>query len=253
MDYGIKGRIALVTGGSKGIGRAVAGTLAAEGARVALNARGEAELDAAVEAIRLRGGEAFAFPGDVAGETGVTELVERVRERLGPPAILIANAGGPPPGTPTELDEAAWERGYRLTLMSTVRLVRETLPAMRRARWGRIVTITSLSVLEPIPNLTLSNAYRSAVTAWAKTLAGEVAADGVSVNNVAPGYTATERLEELFTTAGARERLIASIPAQRFATPDEIAAAAVFLCSEAAGYITGQTLLVDGGAVRANV
>lgn len=251
MDFGLAGKTALVTGASKGIGFAVAAGLAAEGARVALAARDERALERAVERLRLAGGEAFGVAADVSEARAVDDLLAQVRARYGDPEVLVVNAGGPPAGLPSELDEAAWARGYDLTLMSYVRLARAALGPMRAAGWGRIVGITSLSVKQPIPNLTLSNAFRAAVTAFAKTLSQEVAAEGVTVNNVAPGYTATERLEELFTDEAARERLVRSIPARRFGTPEEIAAAVVFLASAQAAYLTGQTLVVDGGAVGA--
>jgi 3-oxoacyl-[acyl-carrier protein] reductase len=250
MDLGLDGKTALVSGASKGIGRAVAQALAAEGARVALVARDADALAAAVEAIGEAGGEALAVPGDVSQLAEVERVVAETRRRLGDVSVLVANAGGPPAGTPTAIGEAAWDAAVDLTLMSAVRLGRAVLPAMQAARWGRIVNITSLSVREPILNLTLSNALRAGVTAWAKTLSQEVAADGVTVNNVGPGYTATERLEELFTDAAAKRALIERIPARRFAEPAEIAAAVAFLASQQAGYITGQTLVVDGGMVK---
>ena len=179
----------------------------------------------------------------------IDALLGRVTRRFGGADILVVNAGGPPAGTAADLGDDAWARGFELTLMSAVRLSRAALPHMRSEGWGRVINVTSLSVREPIANLTLSNAFRAAVTGFAKTLSAEVAAAGVTVNNVAPGYTATERLEELFEDEGAKDRLIDTIPAKRFATPEEIAAAVLFLASKSAGYITGQTLLVDGGAV----
>ena len=251
MDLGLKGKIALVTGGSKGIGFAVAKGLAAEGVRVCVSARGEATLQSAVEELRLAGGEAFGVPADVRAPDQVEALFERTRQRLGDPDILIVNAGGPPAGkAETTLDDT-WADGFDLTLMSAVRLARAAVPTMKRQRWGRIVNITSLSVKQPVANLTLSNAFRAAVTGFAKTLSAELAASGITVNNVGPGYTATERLEELFKDESDKERLVATIPAKRFATPDEVAAAAVFLASQQAAYITGQTLIVDGGVVGA--
>jgi len=250
MDLGLRGKIALVTGASKGIGLAVAQSLAAEGARVALVARDAAALERAVASIRDAGGEAVAVRGDVSRLDEVERIGAETRRLLGDPAVLVANAGGPPAGVPSALDEEAWAGAVELTLMSTVRLVREVLPAMRGAGWGRIVTITSLSVKEPILNLTLSNALRAGVTGYAKTLAHEVAAEGVTVNNVGPGYTATERLSELFADEAARRVLVESIPAKRLAEPEEVASAVAFLASEAAGYITGQTLVVGGGIIK---
>jgi 3-oxoacyl-[acyl-carrier protein] reductase len=251
MDLGLKGKIALVTGASKGIGLAVAEALAGEGARVALVARDGAALDLAVDRIRQAGGEAVAVPGDVSRLAEVEWIVAETRRLLGDPLVLISNAGGPPAGVPTELDEDAWARAVELTLMSSVRLVREVVPAMRRQRWGRIVNITSFVVKQPLLTLALSNALRSGVTAFAKTLSEEIAADGVTVNNVAPGYTATARLDDLFENEQAKQALVDRIPARRLAEPAEIAAAVAYLASQQAGYVTGQTLVVDGGVVEA--
>jgi 3-oxoacyl-[acyl-carrier protein] reductase len=248
MDLGIRGKVALVTGGSKGIGFAVARGLAAEGARVALSARDPGPLATAVEAMRAEGGEAVALPADVADQDQLTGLFERVRAQLGDPSILVVNAGGPPAGLPSKLGEEQWRSAFELTLMSAVRLANLALPAMRSAGWGRIINITSLAVKQPVLNLALSNAFRAAVTGFAKTLSAEVAAEGVTVNNVGPGYTATERLEELFDDENAKRKLVESIPAKRFGTPEEVASLVVYLASRQAAYITGQTLVADGGA-----
>lgn len=247
MDLGIRGKVALVTGASKGIGRAVAEGLAAEGVRVVLSARGEGPLHEATQRIRLAGGEAFALAADVSQAEEASDLLARMEERYGAPDILVVNAGGPPAGLAAEMDDAAWAKGIELTLMSAVRLARGALPAMRARGWGRIVNITSVSVREPVERLALSNALRAGVTGFAKTLSNEVAAEGVTVNNVAPGYTATERLADLFKDQEALDRLTRAIPARRLADPAETAAAVVFLASQGAAYITGQTLLVDGG------
>ena len=249
MNLQIAGKTALITGASKGIGFAIAEGLAAEGVRLVAVARDQAGLEAAAERLRDGGGDVVTLPADVADPKAVQGVLDTTRARVGEVDILIANAGGPPAGVPSSLDDAAWARAMELTLMSAVRLARALAPGMRQRGWGRIVNVTSLSVKQPIAELTLSNAMRSAVTAFARTLAGEVAAEGVTVNNVAPGYTATERLGALFADDYARARLMASIPAKRFATPQEIAAAAVFLCSQQASYVTGQTLVVDGGMV----
>ena len=249
MNLQIAGKTALVTGASKGIGFAIAEALVAEGARVVIAAREQSGLDAASERLQAASGEVVALAADVATAKGVTDLVAATQARAGAVDILVANAGGPSAGLPASLDDAAWARATELTLMSAVRLARGVLPGMRERGWGRIVNVTSLSVKQPIGDLTLSNAMRSAVTAFARTLASEVAAHGVTVNNVAPGYTATERLEQLFADDYAKARLVASIPVKRFAHAHEIAAAALYLCSEQAAYVTGQTLLVDGGMV----
>ncbi|MFO8151299.1 MAG: SDR family oxidoreductase [Trueperaceae bacterium] len=249
MDLQIAGKTALITGASKGIGFAVASALAAEGVRLVVNARDAGALGEAAERLRALGAEVHPVAGDVSELKHVKSLIAATREAVGDPAILVANAGGPPTGPAETLDDAAWARGFELTLMSAVRLARGVVPAMKAAGWGRVVFVTSLSVKEPIANLTLSNAFRSGVTAFARTLANEVAEHGVTVNSVAPGYTLTERLDELFADDYARARLVSTIPARRFAAPEEIASAAAYLCSAQAAYVTGQMLLVDGGMV----
>jgi 3-oxoacyl-[acyl-carrier protein] reductase len=251
MDLHLKNKIALVCGASKGIGFAIARGLAAENARVVLCARHEAELQKAVETIRIAGGEAFGKTADVSDPEQIEGLIQACQQRFGSPDILISNAGGPPTGKAAELSDAAWFKGYDLTLMSTVRLARAVTPAMKAKNWGRIINITSLSIKQPVPNLTLSNAFRAAVTGFAKTLSSELAAFGITVNNLGPGYTATERLQELFQDEAAKERLIQTIPAKRFGSPEEIASAAIYLASQQAAYITGQTLIVDGGVIGA--
>jgi 3-oxoacyl-[acyl-carrier protein] reductase len=249
MNLHIAKKIALVTGASQGIGFAVAKLLAAEGVRVLLNARNETRLNQAVEAVRLAGGEAFGLAGDVSNPKQIETLFDKARLVLGSPEIVVVNAGGPPSGKAATLSDEAWAKGYELTLMASVRLARAALPAMQANSWGRIINITSLSVKQPIANLPLSNAFRAAVTGFAKTLSKEVAAQGITVNNVAPGYTDTERLNELFDTEEAKQNFAQTIPAKRLGQVDEIAAAVAFLASQQAAYITGQTLLVDGGFV----
>ena len=234
----------------EGIGYAVAQGLAAEGARVIISARGEKGLSDAVETLRVGGAEVAGVAADVSKPESIAELLAGARARFGNPDILISNAGGPPTGKATELTEDDWSKGYDLTLMANVRLAKAVLPHMRKQGWGRIINITSLSIKEPIVMLTLSNAFRAAVTGFAKTLSNEVATSGITVNNVGPGYTATERIQDLFDKDAAQD-FIKTIPVGRFGEPEEIAAAAVFLASQQAAYITGQTLIVDGGMVGA--
>jgi len=251
MDLHIKNKVALITGASQGIGLAIAKGLAAEGVKVILSARHEDALYKAVEAIRLSGGEALSIAADVSQPEQIDSLFANCRQRYGNPDILISNAGGPPAGRAAELSDDSWKGGFDLTLMSAVRLARAATPAMKTKGWGRIINVTSLSIKQPVANLTLSNAFRAAVTGFAKTLSTELAASSITVNNVGPGYTATERLQELFHDEAAKERLIQAIPAKRFATPEEVASAAIYLASQQAAYITGQTLIVDGGVIGA--
>ncbi len=248
MDLGLEDRVALVTGGSRGIGFAAATELAEAGCRLAVNARGEEKLREAVAALETAGApEAVAVPGDVATAEGVTDVLEATRDQVGDPEVLVANCGGPPKGDLFSLSDGEWSAGVERTLMSAVRLARGAVPAMRERGWGRVVNVTSVSVLEPIPNLLLSNSLRMAVTGMAKTLSQQVAGDGVTVNNVAPGYTATERLAELGRDL---DELTEEIPAGRLAEPREVGSAVAWLCSEAAAYVTGQTLAVEGGRIR---
>lgn len=251
MDFGIAGKIALVTGGTQGIGLAVAKGLAAEGLQVVVSSRNEAHIQEAITQITQANGKAVGIPADVSMAKDIQMLFEETRSEVGDPDILVCNAGGPPRGTALETSDASWARGYELTLMSAIRLARRALPAMQESGWGRIINITSVSVKQPVANLTLSNAFRAAVTGFAKTLSSELASNGITVNNVAPGYTDTERLNELFGSEDAKHALMESVPMKRFATPEEVAAVAVFLASQQAAYLTGQTISVDGGALKA--
>lgn len=267
MDLGLGGRTALVTGGSRGFGRAVALRLAGEGARVAIVARGEAALGEAAAAVRREAartgvaGEAAVLPllGDVTCDEAMRTVVARVTDELGPPDLLLVNAGGPPAGNFGDLDLAAWETAYRLTIESAVRLCRLVVPGMVARRRGRVVVITSVSVYQPVENLMLSSVLRPAVQALTRTLALETAAAGVTVNAVAPGFHLTSAVERLIArkqeqTGASRQEVLADwtreIPLGRLGQADELAALVVFLMSEAAGYITGQCIVSDGGWVR---
>ncbi len=244
MDLGIAGRVALVTGGSRGIGRAIAAELAAEGARVAIASRSPAETASSLGVLGL------AY--DAADLDAVPGLVSEVERSLGPVEILVTNTGGPPPG-PSALGfaRAEWEEAYRTLVLAPMALVSAVMPGMRSRGWGRVVNVASTSVREVLPHLTLSNAHRAATLAAWKTLAREVAADRVTVNSVLPGRIGTERL---FSLSGSREAAEAAaaqeVPAGRTGTPEEMAAAAAFLCSARASYVTGVALLVDGGLTR---
>lgn len=261
MDLGLKGRVALVAAASKGLGRAVAFELAAEGAKVAICAREPKGLEATAAEIRsATGAEVVGVAADVSKVADVERLVEATLARFGQVDILVNNSGGPKPGTFDTLDAAAWQSAAEITLFSAVELTRRLLPGMKQRRWGRILNITSITVKQPIGNLMLSNSLRAAVTGWARSLANEVAADGVTVNNLLPGYTRTDRVEELAHLAVEREgitaeqyydRLRRDIPMARIAEPREFAALAAFLASERASYITGTSIPVDGGWIRA--
>lgn len=259
MELGIDGRVALVTGASQGIGYACAESLARAGCRVAINARGKDRLEDAAETLSELGTQVVPVTGDVSDADDVEAIVDRTRGEIGDPDILVANAGGPPPGTFQEIDDARWQAGFELTVMSAVRLTRAVLDAMQEQGWGRIVYITSRSVKEPIDRLVLSNSLRLAVVGAMKTLSREVADDGITVNSVAPGSTATDRIfdlaEDRAEQAGVdpeemADRMREEIPVGRFAKPHEIGDAVAFLASERAAMVTGQVLPVDGGSQR---
>jgi 3-oxoacyl-[acyl-carrier protein] reductase len=255
----LEDRVALVTGGSSGLGLAAARALAARGARIALSSRGGEKLDAARRALAATATEVIAVPADVREPVDLDEAVAEVEETLGPIDILVANGGGPPTKRALELDDADWEAAFPLVFLFVPRLCRLVVPGMQRRGWGRICAVNSVSARQPIPNLALSNTLRPAVLGYLKTLSQEVAADGVTVNAVLPGYTRTERQvalaqaradhsgEELEAVLEAPAR---ETPVARIAEPEEIGEVVAFLCSPAASYVTGQALLVDGGYAR---
>jgi 3-oxoacyl-[acyl-carrier protein] reductase len=256
MDLGLKGKVALVTAASKGMGKACARGLAAEGARVAMCARNEADLKAAVDEVKtVTGGEAVGVVADVTKADQVRTLVERVKDAFGPPDILIANCGGPPRGFFDDMTDEHWQGAVDVSLMSTVRLIREVLPGMRTRRWGRILTIQSVSVKQPLPDLLLSNAVRPGVAGMMKTLALQLGKENILVNTLCPGKIMTDRfLGGLKASGLSREQYLAKnsedIPVGRIGTPEEFASVAVFLASERASYVTGVSIQVDGGLVR---
>jgi 3-oxoacyl-[acyl-carrier protein] reductase len=247
MDLGIGGRVALVTGASQGIGRAIAAELAREGARVAISSRSRERTETAAAEI---GATAFVF--DSADVDAAPRLVDDVEQALGPIEILVCNTGGPP-GDPDPLSftREQWEAAYRTLVLAPMAVIEAVMPGMRERGFGRILNVASTSVREPIANLMLSNAHRASMITAFKTLARAVAADGVTLNTVLPGRISTARIHQL---AGSEEQAQASaareVPAGRLGTVEEMAAAAAFLCSARASYVTGETLAVDGGLTR---
>jgi 3-oxoacyl-[acyl-carrier protein] reductase len=260
METGLKGKVVLVAGASQGMGRACADAFAAEGAIVAMCARTDKTLQAASADVRKRSrAEVFAKALDVSDPALVKTFVTEVAHKFGGVDVCVANAAGPPPKTFLHISDEDWQSAFAMNFMSVVYLAREVIPHMQKKRWGRIITITSTSVRQPIPDLVLSSAIRPAVVGLVKTLAGEFGKDGITCNNVAPGYTATERLAEVAgpraRAAGVSEeeiraRWAADVPLRRLGKPEEIADAILWLASERAAYITGQTLLVDGGIYK---
>jgi 3-oxoacyl-[acyl-carrier protein] reductase len=257
MDLGLHGRVAFVSAASKGLGRASAIALAREGASVAICARHEDAIRATADEIaRTTGSPALPIVADVAHKEDIDRAIAKTVEHFGALHIAIANGGGPSPGTFEELDEGDWARAVDSTLMSCVRIFRAALPHLKAARWGRLLVITSSSVREPIPGLLLSNTVRPGLVGLCKTLAKELGPHRITVNNVAPGSFDTDRITKLFELAAkstgrtldeVRAAAEAQIPLGRLGEPEELGRCIAFLASEAASYVTGQTLVVDGG------
>jgi 3-oxoacyl-[acyl-carrier protein] reductase len=260
MDFHLRDRVAVVAAASRGIGYAAALELAREGARVFLCSRDERRAAEAAERIHDETGANVAgIAADVTNGSDVERFVRLTVERVGRVDICVTNAGGPPATTFDNTDIEMFRQAFELNALSAIRLVKLVLPGMRERKWGRIINVTSISVKQPVDGLLLSNTTRAGLTGWAKTVSNEVAADGVTINNVAPGYTLTERQDELAVARGKalgkiKEEMIemwaAQTPMRRIAGPEEIAAAIAFLASERASYITGVTLQVDGGWTR---
>jgi 3-oxoacyl-[acyl-carrier protein] reductase len=262
MDLGLRGKTAIVAASSKGLGKGVARALAAEGANVVMFSRDAAAVEAAakdVQSAARDGAQVLALAADVTHQADLERVVQTAVDRFGGVDILFNNAGGPKPGVFDSLTDADWQSAFELNLMSAIRLTRLCLPYMRAKHWGRVITSTSSSVKQPLPTLMLSNAVRSAATAWSKTLSDQVAVDGITVNTLAPGRIDTERIRQIDDDMAQRQGRtfeevqrdsLNTIPMRRYGQTDEFGAAAAFLASEPAAYITGVTLLVDGGLFR---
>jgi 3-oxoacyl-[acyl-carrier protein] reductase len=261
MELGLRGKSALICGASSGLGYAVAEALAREGCRVAINARTPGKLRLAAERLtKETGAEVIALPADVTVPTEAERLVQETVRAFGRVEIAMANAGGPPAGPFLSHDHAAWMKALETNFLSTVSLFRAALPGMVERKWGRLLVITSISALEPIPGLILSSGSRAGVLGLVKGLSDETAPHGVTVNAFCPGMFGTARLDELWearakaaksTVDEAKQKAIAGIPVGRFGDPAEFGALAAFVASERAGFITGQALRIDGGAGRA--
>jgi 3-oxoacyl-[acyl-carrier protein] reductase len=259
METGLKGRVAVVAGSSQGIGRAIALGFAAEGAHVALCARRQEALASVADEARRFGVKTLTQTLDVADDAAVRAFVAAAHQKWGRIDICVPNAGGPPakPFLATTMEE--WERAWQLNLRSAVSFCQAALPYMQQRKWGRIITLTSYTVKQPVPELVLSNTIRAGMMGLVRSLAGQWGRDGITVNNVGPGFTATDRSRDLLETRAknqgvsvdmAQANLEKEIPVGRMATPEEVAAAFVFLASESAASITGQTILVDGGSYK---
>ena len=260
MDLGLTGRVAVIGGGSKGLGRACADSLAQEGAKLAICSRNAEELEAAAAEIRAAtGAEVLAVPGDLSRLEDIQRLIQSAVDHYGRLDIAVANSGGPPSGRAADTDEETWSRSIDMALSFFIRMGREATPPMRRQKWGRVVNILASTVYQPIDNLATSGVTRMGAVAYAKSLADEVGRDNVLVNNVAPGFLMTERMRHIFETRSEEtgqdldsvlEAGASRIPVGRFGRPEELGDFVAYLCSDKNTYVTGTTILVDGGVVR---
>ncbi|MGH7836052.1 MAG: SDR family oxidoreductase [Candidatus Binatia bacterium] len=260
MDLGLKGKRAVVTAASKGLGRAIALRLAEEGVEVAICARGAETLERTKDDVQKAGGRVFSATADLADEKQIKDFIAAAAKQLGGIDILVNNAGGPKPGKFGDLSEADWGNAFNLTFMSVLRLCHEVIPHMRKRGAGKIINLSSLSVRQPLEGLMSSNSIRLAVMGFAKSLADELAPENITVNTVCPGFSLTDRLKDYMATIAKRENssvedvmkgFAARIPMRRLAEPENVADVVVFLASERAGYLTGLCIPVDGGTARA--
>jgi 3-oxoacyl-[acyl-carrier protein] reductase len=258
MDLGLKGKVALVFGASGGLGAAMASSLAAEGAKVALAGRNMTALSALAASLRNKGADVLELGWDLADLSLIDRHFAKIESTLGPVDILINNTGGPPPSPAANVAADLWEAQFRAMVVCVIKITDRALPQMRARKWGRIITSTSSGVIAPIPNLGVSNALRATLVGWSKTLAREVAADGITCNVILPGRIATPRIAQLDQARAGREKLaiddvvrqsLAQIPAGRYGDPAEYGDVAAFLASARASYVTGTVVRVDGGYI----
>jgi len=258
MDFGLKGKTALVLGGGGGLGRAIATSLAGEGANVAVAGIGATSIDATLAALKEIGGNSVGLIWDLADLSVIDANIAKIEAELGPVDILINNTGGPPPSSAVGADPAVWAKQFQAMVLSVIAITDRVLPGMKARGWGRILTSTSSGIVAPIPNLAISNALRMSLVGWSKTLAREVAKDGITANIIVPGRIATARVAALDNARAKREgrgveevaaESAASIPVGRYGKPEEYADVVAFLASTRAGYITGSVIRVDGGMI----
>jgi 3-oxoacyl-[acyl-carrier protein] reductase len=256
MDFGLKGKTALVLGGGGGLGRAIAKSFAAEGAKVAVAGVGSTSIDATLAELRSIGGSSLSLIWDLADLSVIDTNIAKIESELGPVDILINNTGGPPPSTAAGQDPALWSKQFQAMVLSVIAITDRVLPGMKARGWGRILTSTSSGIIAPIPNLAISNALRMSLVGWSKTLAREVAKDGITANIIMPGRIATARVAMLDDARAKREgrsveqvaaESAATIPVGRYGKPEEYADVVAFLASTRAAYITGSVIRVDGG------
>ena len=260
MDLGIKGRVAVIGGGSKGLGKACAFSLAQEGADVAICSRNAEDLESAAQEIRAStDAQVLTVPGDLSRLPDIQNLIQTTVDHFGRLDIVVCNSGGPPEGRAVDTSEETWDRAIQMSLAFFIRMGREAVPHLKKQSWGRIINILASTVYQPIDNLVTSGVTRMGAVAYAKSLADEVGRDNILVNNVAPGFLLTDRMVHIFETrAGetgqsteeALKARSSTIPLGRFGRPEELADLVAFLASEKNGYVTGTTILVDGGVVR---
>jgi 3-oxoacyl-[acyl-carrier protein] reductase len=257
MDLGIQNKVALVLASSKGLGRAIACSLAKEGAKVVLTGRSEELLNATAQEIRAQGGFAYVLPWDLHQLDQIDAKVTQIEQEVGPIEILVNNSGGPPMSSAFNQPAELWQTNFNNMVLMIMKVTDRVLPGMRTRKWGRIITTTSSGTIAPIANLAISNTLRLALNGWTKTLANEVASEGITVNIILPGRILTDRILHLDQQRSKTEnkpieeitqKSVSSIPMKRYGTPEEYADAATFLASQRASYITGTSLRVDGGS-----